>query len=201
MHKWEFVAPSPAWQGQSSRWGWWWRTSTFICLPHDAISPQEASPLWETCPGSPLDEQSRTWRSPRSPPAQLLAAAPSLLALTHLWRSLLPQSGDPWWLWSPPQPPGWMWSWPSCWNTCALCPGECPSCTPQCPSPVPPLTWCSAGAFCPRAPSGAGTDKASPLWGYLAADRWMMKMESNKMEVSSWCLMEGFKRDPNSQPL
>ncbi len=46
----------------------------YICLPHDVSPPQEASLLWETCPGSPLDGQSRTWKSPQSRPGPPLVA-------------------------------------------------------------------------------------------------------------------------------
>lgn len=178
----------------------WWR---LIHLPHDVLPPQEASPRWETCPGSPSDGQSRIWRSPQSPPDQPQAAAPSLPAQTCPSRSPLRRSGGPWGRWSRPRPPGWTWSWPSCWSTCARCPGVFPSCRPPCPAPAPPLRLRSAGASCPRAPSGAGTDTRSPLWGYLTADGWVMTMARNGMEVSPRCLrvacLQGFMEDPNSK--
>ena len=157
------MAPSPTKQAESSRWWWWWRNNAFICLPHDVFPPQEASPLWETCPGSPWGGQSRTWRSPQSPPGPPRAVAPCLPAPTCLLRSPPRQSGDLWWWWSPLQPPSWTWSWPSCWSTCARCPIGFPSCRPQCPAPALPQRLCTAGASCPQAPSGAGTETGSQI--------------------------------------
>lgn len=142
-------------------------------LPHDAFPPRAASRLWETCPGSPLDGLSRTWKSPQSPPCPPRVVAPSLPVLAHPWKSPPCPSGGQWWQWSPPRPPGWTWSWPSCWNTCARCPGGFLSCRPRCPAPAPPPRLCSAEASSPQAPSGAGTDTGSKLWHHRATVIWM----------------------------
>ena len=114
-------------RGVSERWRWG-GSDGCVLLPHDAHAPLGASALQGTCHGSPWDGPSRTWRFLQSPPGPPPAGVPWLLALTYPRRTAPPLSGGPWSQWSPPPPPGWTWSWPSCWSICARCPGGSPSC-------------------------------------------------------------------------
>lgn len=125
-------------------------------LPHRVSAPLGASPRLR----SPLNVLSRTGRSPQSRCGWCHAPALSPRHQSRAWKAPQPLLGaSPWGRWSPPQPPGLMWSWLSYWNTCARCPGGFPSSRPAYWAAAPHPRHQQGGTSCRKALSGTGTQR------------------------------------------